>query len=77
MTKIWAYVFWKPAPAALPDLDPMPPTAWFLFLLPMVGFTVITIGIGIFASPVFDYAQTAAEQLMNPSGYIHAVLGGT
>ncbi len=76
MTKIWAYAFWKPAPNALPDLDPMTPAAWTAFLSPMIGFTVITIAIGIFAGPVFDYAQDAAGQLMDPSGYIHAVLGG-
>ena len=76
MTKIWAYAFWKPAPNELPDLDPMAPAAWAAFLSPMIGFTVITIAIGIFAGPVFDYAQDAAGQLMDPSGYIHAVLGG-
>jgi multicomponent Na+:H+ antiporter subunit D len=76
MTKIWAYVFWKPAPEELPDLDPMSKGRWFAFLLPMVALSAITIGIGIFAGPVFDYAQGAAGQLMDPSGYIHAVLGG-
>jgi multicomponent Na+:H+ antiporter subunit D len=76
MTKIWAYVFWKPAPGELPDLDPMAPAAWAGFLLPMVGFTLITIGIGVFAGPIFSYAQVAAGQLMDPSVYIHAVLGG-
>jgi multicomponent Na+:H+ antiporter subunit D len=76
MTKIWAYVFWKPAPAELPDLDPMAPAAWSAFLLPMIGFTIITVALGLFAGPVFDYAQLAAGQLMDPSVYIHAVLGG-
>ena len=76
MTKIWAYVFWKPAPNELPDLNPMAPVAWFTFLLPMIAFTAITIGIGIFAGPIFDYAQAAAGQLMNPQTYIQAVLGG-
>jgi len=76
MTKIWAYVFWKPAPIELPDRDPMEPAAWLAFLFPMIGFTIITIGMGVFAGPIFDYAQVAAGQLMNPSGYIQAVLGG-
>lgn len=76
MVKIWAYVFWKPAPAALPDLEPMSRAAWRVFLLPMVGFTIIAIGVGVFAGPVFDYAQAAAGQLVDPSAYIHAVLGG-
>ncbi len=76
MTKIWTYVFWKPAPKPLPDLDPMPPGRWLAFLSPMIAFTLITVAIGIFAGPVFDYADRAAGQLMNPEGYISAVLGG-
>jgi multicomponent Na+:H+ antiporter subunit D len=76
MTKIWSYVFWKPAPEPLPDLDPMSKGRWFVFLLPIIGYTVITIALGIFAGPVFDYASEAAAQLMNPKLYIEAVLGG-
>lgn len=76
MAKIWTYAFWKPAPVPLPDLDPMPPGRWAAFLLPMAAFTAITIGLGLFAGPVFDYAMAAAAQLMDPSGYIQAVLGG-
>jgi multicomponent Na+:H+ antiporter subunit D len=75
MTKIWAYVFWKPAPEPLPDLDPMPKAKWLVFLLPMVGYTAITIAMGVYAGPVFDYASEAAAQLMNPQVYIDAVLG--
>ncbi|VGO17332.1 Na(+)/H(+) antiporter subunit D [Pontiella desulfatans] len=76
MTKIWTYVFWKPAPEPLPDLDPMSKGKWFVFLLPMIGYTILTIAIGVFAGPIFDYADAAAGQLMNPQGYIDAVLGG-
>ncbi|MEE9367568.1 MAG: proton-conducting transporter membrane subunit [Pontiella sp.] len=75
MTKIWAYAFWKPAPELLPDLDPMPKGQWIL-LLPVIGYTVIIISIGVFAGPVFDYADLAAEQLMEPQRYMEAVLGG-
>jgi multicomponent Na+:H+ antiporter subunit D len=76
MTKIWAYVFWKPAPEALPDLEPMPPARWTAFLMPMVLLSVVTVAVGVFAGPVFDYAQAAAAQLMHPEMYIDAVLGG-
>ncbi len=74
MTKIWNYVFWKAAPAPLPDLDPMPKGSRLLFMSPMIAFTVITIALGVFAGPVFDYCSAAAGQLMNPQGYIDAVL---
>ncbi len=76
MTKIWAYAFWKPAPEPLPDLDPMPRAKWLAFLSPMIAFTVITIALGVCAGPVFDYADAAAGQLMDPEIYIGAVLGG-
>ena len=76
MTKIWDYVFWKPAPAKLPDLDPMSQSKWLMFLSPMIAFTVITIALGVFAGPVFDYARSAAGQLMDAQVYINAVLGG-
>jgi multicomponent Na+:H+ antiporter subunit D len=76
MTKIWAYVFWKPAPEALPDLDPPSPGRWAAFLAPMAVLSVLTVAIGVFAGPVFDYAQAAAVQLMNPEVYITAVLEG-
>ena len=76
MTKIWDYAFLKPAPAELPDIDPMPKAKWLVFLSPMITFTVITIALGVFAGPVFDYAAAAAGQLMDAQVYIQAVLGG-
>jgi len=42
----------------------------------MAGLGALTVIIGLAAGPVFDYAQAAAEQLVDPSGYIRAVLGG-
>lgn len=75
MAKIWIYVFWKPAAQPLPDLDPMPPLQWNIFLLPMAAFTLLSLLLGLGAGPVFDYALAAAEQLMQPAVYIHAVLG--
>jgi len=76
MVKIWNYAFLRPAPQELPDLDQMARNKQLLFFSPMIVFTVIAVGIGIFAGPVFDYAQAAAEQLMDPESYIRAVLGG-
>lgn len=76
MMKIWAYVFWEPASESLPDFDPLSKGKWFVFLLPMIGFTIIIIAISVFAGAIFDYAEVAAGQLMDPSAYINAVLGG-
>jgi multicomponent Na+:H+ antiporter subunit D len=76
MTKIWAYVFWKPAPEPLPDLAPMSKRRWLVFLMPMIGYTAISVALGVFAGPVFDYAGEAAVQLLNPQSYIDAVFEG-
>lgn len=76
MVKIWMYVFWRPAPHPLPDQNPLPAGKRLIFLSPMIALTIMTVGIGLYAGPIFAYAQAAAEQLMNPNGYIEAVLGG-
>lgn len=77
MTKIWAAAFWKAAPAdTAVQGEPMAPSTWRWFLSPMIALAVLTVCIGIFAGPVFNFSQDAAEQLMNPAGYIDAVLGG-
>ncbi len=75
MLKLWAEAFWKPAPedsgvkAALgANLQ-----GW---LFPIVFLAVITVLIGIGAGPLFRFALQAGEQLMNPSIYIQAVMGG-
>jgi multicomponent Na+:H+ antiporter subunit D len=76
MTKIWANAFWKAAASALPDCHGMSAVRWRGFLMPMIVLAGITIAIGLFAGLVFDVSAVAAEQLMNPDGYIEAVLGG-
>ena len=76
MTKIWSYAFWKKAPEELPDLDPLVGWRRLVFMSPMILFTGITVLLGFFAGAVFEYADLAAGQLMNPSEYMEAVLGG-
>jgi multicomponent Na+:H+ antiporter subunit D len=90
MTRIWAEVFWKPdpakkdKPAAERSVDPSPTSPsparfrtrrWGL-LGPIVVLTGITVVLGLVAEPVFTLAQRAADQLLDPSAYIDAVLGG-
>jgi len=78
MTKIWAEAFWKNAPS--PDYTP--PQHVNLFgghYLPMVGSIAIlafmTITIGLIAEPIYILSETAAQQLLDPTAYIQAVLG--
>ena len=44
--------------------------------LPIAFLAAITVLIGLGAGPMFRFALQAGEQLMNPSIYIQAVLGG-
>jgi multicomponent Na+:H+ antiporter subunit D len=44
-------------------------------LAPVIGLALLTVVLGIGAEPVFTLASRAAEQLLNPDGYIVRVLG--
>ena len=76
MTKIWAEAFWKPHSAGLsPKLSQIDRTNQFLLLAPIVSLACLTLIIGVIPQPFISFAETAAEQLLNPSLYITAVLG--
>jgi multicomponent Na+:H+ antiporter subunit D len=78
MTKIWAEVFWKDSP----DPAANQPAGWLasqtspVLLWPVAALTIILIAIGLLAEPLVSLSFQAAEQLMNPTGYIQAVSGG-
>ncbi len=76
MTKIWTAVFWKEPPSVTAQAT-IPATSRFLFLLPVIVLAACTIIIGLGAEPIFALSLHAAEQLLDSSGYIEAVLGGT
>lgn len=72
MTKIWNEAFWKDPPAEPgPPAHPHRPR---VMLVPVVMLAAITVAIGLGAGPVFRLALAAADQLLNPAGYVHAVL---
>ncbi len=72
MIKIWNEAFWKSPPAGdrLPD-RPVP----FMMLAPCVALAACTVAFGIFPGFFIEVAERAADQIVNPSGYIEAVLG--
>lgn len=77
MTKIWAEVFWKPAPeGTLTDAseNPHATTEGFSLFGPTLLLATITVGIGVMAGPVMMASLATAEQLLNPDAYIKAVL---
>lgn len=72
MTKLWNEAFWKEPPEASAASAARVP--WTL-LGPVVALATITVGVGLGAGPVFDLAGRAADQLVDPSQYVRAVLG--
>jgi multicomponent Na+:H+ antiporter subunit D len=75
MTKIWSEAFWKPAPEGVgAAVRPLSRSQWHSLVLPIVFLASITVGIGLFADPMFRLATSAAEQLMDRDSYIQTVL---
>ncbi|SFX73065.1 Na+/H+ antiporter subunit D [Marinospirillum alkaliphilum] len=78
MIKIWAEAFWKAVPEGvsterLTGREKDPQLVWMY--LPIVLLAACTLLIGLYGQPVYELAEASAAQLMNPSGYIEAVLG--
>lgn len=77
MTKIWAEVFWKERPLldgqAAAGEAAISPGGWWARVLPVAVLATITVIIGLWAEPVFTLSLAAAEQLLDPAGYISAV----
>jgi multicomponent Na+:H+ antiporter subunit D len=80
MTKIWAEAFWKEAPGDSVRTEaiastPEPRATRWLLILPIASLALITVLIGLAAEPLYLLASRAAEQLIDPTEYIQAVLG--
>lgn len=73
MTKVWEEAFWKPAPAA--TTSAVPHSRLGAAILAPIAFLVsLTIGFTALAGPVSDLTLNAAQQLLDPDGYVRAVL---
>lgn len=75
MIKIWNEAFWKASPEPNPAVPA--PTRNGLLYWTIGLLAAMTVAIGLFGQPIYLMAEMAAEQLLNPAGYIDAVLGGT
>jgi multicomponent Na+:H+ antiporter subunit D len=76
MTKIWDKAFWTPARrgrGSRPDAREKPVSKWMI--VPVAVMALVTIGIGLLAGPFMDFSLSVAKELMEPSGYVQAVLG--
>lgn len=76
MTKIWAAVFWRPAPSENPPAPEVSKAAVRGMMGPIVVMAAMILVIGFGAELFYGLAMRASEQLMNPSMYYEAVMGG-
>lgn len=67
--RVFAEVFWKIDPE--PGLETAPVGGR---LLPIAMLTLCTVGMGVFAQPVFDLSGRAAAQLLDRTAYVTTVL---
>jgi multicomponent Na+:H+ antiporter subunit D len=75
MMKLWNEAFWKPLPENEEiSRHPITKQEWIFLVAPIAVLAAVTVAIGLGASPIFELALRAGEQLMNPSAYIQAVL---
>jgi len=80
IAKLWSEVFWKD-PQILPKkehikyFDELKPLKKRAMLASVVFLSILSLGIGFGAEWVMRIAMTVAENLMDPSAYIQAVLG--
>lgn len=80
MTKIWNEVFWKDDPKGSENhiQEAYKLTGnykKYMMIAPIVFLALITVIIGFYAEPFFDFANNAAHQLIDSSVYINSVLG--
>ncbi|GGY00307.1 cation:proton antiporter [Litchfieldella qijiaojingensis] len=78
MIKIWAEVFWKAPPETRkdePEVAPIGQRELWQMYLPIVGLALCTLFIGLYGQPIYALAEASAEQLLDPTRYIEAVMG--
>jgi len=83
MAKIWTMAFWGPEQnvqiTRSEKVRPQKSVQLFdglsiSFWIPLVLLTAVTLGIGIFAEPLLQFCQQAADTLLQPAIYNQAVL---
>jgi multicomponent Na+:H+ antiporter subunit D len=76
MSKIWLTVFWGP----LPDkgrVRTLPSGQFVLLMIPVAALAALTLGAGLWFEPLFVLIARSADGLLDPTAYVHAVLGAT
>ncbi len=75
MTKIWAGVFWGEAEEE-PSSPPREAGAWSTFTMVAAtgALSLASIGVSLWAGALYDVTERAAEDLLDPAGYVEVVL---
>jgi multicomponent Na+:H+ antiporter subunit D len=76
MTKIWHEAFWKPAPAAGGSAPPPSGPGYGIAAGTAAALAALTVSFGLGAELLLRLSMEAAGQLLEPSAYLAAVLGG-
>jgi multicomponent Na+:H+ antiporter subunit D len=77
MTKIWAGAFWGD-PDEHPERPPLEPGRWGgppLMIVSTAALVAVGVAIALAAGPLYELAERAAADLVDPSAYLRAVLG--
>ena len=74
MARLWEEAFWKPVPASAGSSVP-PPRLGIPMLAAITFLVSLTIGLTAFAGPLSTVTTRAAEQLLDRTAYVRAVLG--
>jgi multicomponent Na+:H+ antiporter subunit D len=69
MARVWEEAFWKPAAAS-----PTQARLSAAIVAPIAWLVCLTLGITVAAGPVYGLSMRAATQLLDPKGYVRAVL---
>ena len=76
MTKVWSGAFWG-QPESAPERDAASSSGGSSMMSFATGITVgLSIAYVVFAGPIFELAERAGNDLMDPSVYLDAVLRG-
>lgn len=75
MTKIWGEAFWKELPSgATPNGSATHLLEWVGLVFPALILALMTLWIGFFGVALWNLAEIAGAQLLEPARYIEAVL---
>lgn len=74
MMKIWNEAFWKAKPENVEGPEHPIGRAGWMAHAPIAVLAAMIVAMGIFVSPVFAYFDRAAQQLLDPTSYVNAVL---